>query len=195
LTYNLEEIAHPDFFQYPDTAAISVRAWIRSATNNNEKCAVGIHVKGGLGGSSSSNNYHSGLCMGMGGRTGGNANSDNGFLGFAVNGTNGGTLGSPLYTDLVNIGVSTWVQVRIDVIPTKNGPTVDRDTVRAYYNSGTEATPVWTLLQEVVVGPGGRFVPYGTASCRVGFWITMRENFNNLRNQWIDGFDARRVNV
>jgi hypothetical protein len=171
--YNLNAGSFPDFSGIPDTKAISVRAWVRKVPQiSGRHNAVVIHAKGStLDGNGRVNGYS--LAYGK--------DAQDGMLelasGAAYDGLSlilKGTNDNGAYFRAINITtlpVNTWHQIRLDVIPTKNGVTVDRDTVRVYVNTGTEASPVWSLVYEKVFLLVDAYAsPWGNATfTRVGF--------------------------
>jgi len=189
-SYRLDATLYPEFTAIPDTKAVSVRAWVRveAEASSSDTMLVGIAVKAGGVAPTLPGGYL--LVIGRG-------------AAFALNQATGLTMAfidqTPIvreeYNSLYAVAADTWYQIRLDVIPTLNGAIVDRDTIRAYINTGSEATPVWTLLrEEIVQNVDAAWIPWGDATrTRVGFVFEGRR-WGVERTAWIDGFEAKLKN-
>jgi len=90
-------------------------------------------------------------------------------LGLALTNT---SFATTWYPSLLAISFDTWYQIRLEVTPVLNG-TVDRDLIETFWNSGTEASPVWTKLSsQINIAADNRWTPWGNATyTRCGFGV------------------------
>jgi len=189
--FKLDPTAHPTLTAIPDTKAISLRAWVRwDGTTaclyaENQIC---LRAKLGLSTNTSQGERH-GYSFGINGGCGLNPAP------FYWQGGNK-TGANAIVNTGSTLAFGTWAQIRMDVIPTS--PSVS-DTIRCYINTGTEASPVWTLEYERIqlASETNVWIPWGDADYgNVGFGVRC---YNGPVGQnalvHIDSFDARLKDV
>jgi hypothetical protein len=172
----------------PDTKAVSVRAWLRLAPETNTLetvCPMLCAKAGAIGGG---NGTPHGYCLSFGRGTSHNTGAplDVGLM-FSTNGNI-----AEEYKTIWAGPADTWIQFRLDVIPVLNGASVDRDVVRAYRNSGTEASPVWTLMreEEILIGDPA-WIPWGSPTVtRFGYGVQGQHWGQDPRHAYIDRFEV-----
>lgn len=171
--YCIDEILYPDFFQIPDTKAVSVRMWARTFYNNASRSISGAWI-----GVKTRNQIQvapgtflglqtQGYWFGISGY--GDAGWSTPRFAFRAIDSAGNDVG--LWSDdFSGYANATWYQLRMDVIPTLNGAVVDRDTIRLYINTN-EAAPSWTLLKEFVIQDSqSGWIPWADANAnRISF--------------------------
>ena len=193
----LDSTLHPVFDAIPDTRAVRVEAWIKCGGYSPGAPAaeeeISVRTKIGLAGGAASLQRSQGYGFGIYSSSpshGGLAADFQFRAGDKVGNSVSLFTGTPAYRD-------TWYQVRMDVIPTLNGATVDRDTIRCYINTGTEASPVWTLEYSTVVldSESTKWIPWGDADAGgVGFGFYVKSGSATYGSvtayAYIDGFKA-----
>jgi len=189
--YKLDPTAHPTFTVIPDTKAISLRAWVRwdgtiaCLYSENQIC---LRAKLGLSTDYSQGERH-GYSFGINGGCGRNPAP------FYWQG--GNKTGANVIVDTGStLAFGTWAQIRMDVIPTS--PSVS-DTIRCYINTGTEASPIWTLEYERIqlASETNVWIPWGDADYgNVGFGVRVYQGpVGQPALVHMDGFDARLKDV
>ena len=178
-----------EYVNIPDTKAIQVTGWVRKEPVGGNQNAVYLAAKGNA--------------------VDGNSKFGGVVLVYGRWRSNGPTNFAGVYTDLslviwnttfqytINaIGIATlavdlWHQIRLEVLPVLNGAIVDRDVVRVWLNTGSEASPVWTMLHEEVVFldelPAN---PWGAATTRVGWGVGLSGDGVRV-STYIDNVDVR----
>jgi len=193
----LDSTLHPDFDAIPDTRAVRVEAWVKCGGYSPAAPAAFedhcVKVKTGLIGGSWHYQVRQGYSFGIYSAANVHGGLAADFIFRAGNKVGNAVelfTGTLAYRD-------TWYQVRMDVIPTLNGTTVDRDTVRCYINTGTEASPIWTLEYSTVVldSETSKWIPWGDADAGgVGFVTHIKNGdaaYGSIRAYaYIDGFKA-----
>ena len=189
----LDTTAHPEFDAIPDTKAIRLEAWVRwngaitgAPAAESEvmlRCKTGASINTTQG---RRNGYSFGIWA-----------APSGGAKFLWRG--GNTAGNIVEVQTGSVlPINTWAQIRMEVIPTLNGAVVDRDTIRCYINTGTEASPVWTLEYERVQldSEATVWIPWGDATYgRVGFGIyTLTGPVGQAVSVYIDSFNAQLKN-
>ena len=186
--WHVDTALYPEFDAIPDTKAIRVEAWVRwnGQTGSGANQEVMVRCKTG-GATTISQGQRNGYSFGI--RA---VNPTYAFLTWRGGNIAGGAVEVNTGTQLA---INTWLQIRMEVIPTLNGAVVDRDTIRCYINTGTEASPVWTLEYERVQldTETAVWIPWGHATYgRVGFGIyTITGPVGQSVSVYIDSFDAK----
>jgi len=102
------------------------------------------------------------------------------------------------YPNLLAISPSVWYQMRLKITPIETGGVVDRDLVEAFYNSGTEASPVWTsIFSQENLASGSYWTVYGSDTLtRVGMGVILRSGSSGeLAQAFTDTFRVELVDI
>lgn len=176
-----DEVIYPDVHDIDNTKQIQVEAWLRTYTTSSQS----YQSQQGWVGAKTYNAYVSNQAPGYW------WGISNGNLTFHVIATSG----TQYYlTDYGGYSQAVWRKLRLVVVPTYNGASQDRDTVRGYLNVGTEASPSWSLIHEtIILNTHPAWIPWAHAT-----YNSVGMKFESEMGQsgayaavYVDSFDAK----
>lgn len=180
--YVPDDVAHPSLHDIPDTRQIRVSAYLRcvNTTQPYQSAAAAVGVKCGA--------WYAATKQAPG-------------YWWGVDST-----GNAVFHAIDAVGVvhqaasyggyatNLWHGLRMEVVPVVTGGSVDRDEVTCFANTGTEATPIWTQIHQIVItNVMAGWIPWGHVTYNsLGFRVANEVGQSGApATVYIDSFDAK----